>query len=87
MNGRELVVLIMQNNLEEIDIFSEDFLGALMPTVESVAARFNVGVATVEVWLEDDCLEGVVFDGVTYIFPDSLKKFIEIRENKEANDV
>lgn len=86
MKGRDLIAIIVENHLEDADVFDEKFLESIMPTIEKVAVMFNVGIATVEIWLEDGCLDGVVFESVTYIFPDSLKKFIEIRENKETKN-
>ena len=86
MTGRDLIVLVMENNLENVDIFDKKFIESIMPTVEKVAVTFNVGVATVDAWLEGGCLDGVELDGQVYILPDSLKKFTEKRVNKETNN-
>lgn len=87
MNGRELIIHILLNDLENIDIFSEEFFKALLPSIENVAVQFNVGVATVNTWLDNGYLEGVEFNGVTYIFPNSLEKFAEKKANLEVSNV
>ena len=85
MNGRELIIFILENGLENEDISSEKFLGC-MHTIESVAVAFNVGIATVETWLANGCLEGIECHGKTYIFPKSLDKFAEKMRHKEAQN-
>lgn len=85
MKGRDLIICILENGLENEDVLSNSFL-SFMPTIESVAVAFNVGVATVQAWLDNDCLEGIEFDGKTYIFPSSLDKFAKKVGHKEANN-
>ena len=85
MNGRELIIYILKNNLENEDIFSKAFL-RFMPTIEVVAVMFNVGVATVDAWIQNDCLKAIEFDGQTYITPDSLSKFAEKVGHKEVDN-
>lgn len=86
MLGRELIIYILENGLENENVMSKEFFKAF-PTIETVAVAFNVGTATVEVWLDNHCLEGIEFDGVTYIFPNSLDKFAEKMGRKEDSDV
>lgn len=86
MLGRELIIYILENGLENENVMSKEFLKAF-PTIESVAVAFNVGIATVEAWLDNHCLEGIEFDGVTYIFPNSLDKFAEKVGHKEDSNV
>ena len=85
MNGRELIIYILENGLENEDIFSKEFL-KFMPTIERVAVIFKVGTATVDAWIQNDCLQAIEFDGVTYITPDSLKKFAEKVGHTEVED-
>ena len=86
MKGRDLIVLIMNNNLEDEDVFDKKFLESIMPTIEKVAVMHSVGIATVEVWLESGCLDGVEFDGQVYILPDSLTEFDEKLANRETKN-
>ena len=85
MNGRELILYILENELENEDIFSKEFL-KFMPTIESVAVMFNVGVATVEAWVENDCLDSIEFGGQTYITPTSLHEFGKRMGYKEVDN-
>lgn len=60
MTGRDLIIYILQNNLEDEPIFKNgDFLGFL--TVDKAAAKLNVGVETVKTWLELGWIDGVEF--------------------------
>lgn len=85
MDGRELIIYILKNGLENENIFSKEFL-RFMPTIEIVAVTFNVGTATVEYWVQNDCLHAIEIEGQTYITPDSLNKFAEKVGHKEANN-
>lgn len=49
MTGRDLIIYIMQNNLEDVNIFENGvFIGFM--SEEEAAARFEVGVPTIHVW-------------------------------------
>lgn len=85
MDGRELIIYILENGLENENIFSKEFL-KFMPTIETVAVTFNVGVATVEAWIKNDCLRAIEFDDQVYITPDSLNKFAEKVGHKEVEN-
>lgn len=55
MTGRELIVYILQNNLEDRDIFMNGKFLDFM-TVKEAAAKFEVGEATVKVWIKMNML-------------------------------
>ena len=84
MLGRELIIYIIENGLENEDVFE---IIKTFPTVGDVAVGFDVGTATVEVWVANGCLDGIECDGVTYISPASLDKFAEEKARKEAKNV
>ena len=86
MTGRELIVHILENGLEDVSMFETAFYQSF-PTVKSVAVAFNVGIATVEAWVQNDCLDSFEFDGVEYITPSSLNRFTKKKGNKELSDV
>ena len=86
MLGRELIIFILENGLEDVDVFDAEFFRAF-PTVGDVAVAFNVGIATVEAWLETGCLNGIEFDGVTYISPSSLNKLADKKGKQEVKNV
>lgn len=76
MLGRDLIIYILQNNLEDADVFNEDFFKHF-PTIESVSVRCNVGPATVKAWVDAGYLSGFKINGQVYIFPDSLNSLTE----------
>lgn len=58
MTGKELIMYILQNNLEnEVVVGDTSFLGLV--TAEEVAVEFNVGINTVKVWYELGILDGI----------------------------
>ena len=67
MTGRDLIIYILQNNLEDTPVFDDlgGFLGFL--TVDQAAVKFNVGVETIIVWASMGWVENVRISGVLYI--------------------
>ena len=67
MTGRELIIYILQNGLEDEDIFKDGcFLGFMHEGQH--AAKFGVGVATVKVWTKMGYLRGVLI-GNSFYYP------------------
>ena len=85
MSGRELIIYILKNNLEDEELFSEEFW-ARMPSPMTVAIRFDVGIATVNGWIMDGKLDVIKFNNKTYVTPDSLNKFVEMIGRKEVEN-
>ena len=52
MTGRELIIYILENNLEDTKL-----LGLL--TVEEAAVKYGVGPATVKSWYEIGLVKGI----------------------------
>lgn len=70
MTGRDLIIYILENGLEDEPVFFDDgFLNLL--TVEEVAEKYSVGVATVRVWYDFEMLKGVRVGDDIYILPNS----------------
>lgn len=68
MTGRDLILYILQNNLEDEPVFQDGkFIG--MKSLEETAVRFNVGVATVKVWIDLGVIEGYTVKEGIYILP------------------
>lgn len=66
MTGKDLILYILQNNLEDQPVFQDGkFIGFL--TEEEVAAKLNVGVATIRVWVAYKWLDAVWIGGRFYI--------------------
>lgn len=66
MTGKDLIIYILENNLENEPVFQHGkFIGFV--TAGEVAERLNVGVATVYVWVYQKRLEGILVGGTLYI--------------------
>jgi excisionase family DNA binding protein len=66
MTGREFILYILENGLEDEPIFKDGkFIGFL--TIGEVAAQMDVGIATVATWIAQGRLEYVRIGGMIYI--------------------
>lgn len=66
MTGRDLILYIMKNGLENEPVFKDGkFIGFL--TVDEVAAKMSVGTATVNALVHMKRIEGVVVNQGLYI--------------------
>ena len=76
MTGRELIIYIMMNGLEDEPVFKDGtFVGFL--SAEQVAEQMDVGLATVYTWLYQKRLPGVIIGNVAYIPADYGLEFKE----------
>lgn len=66
MTGRDLIIYILSNNLEDKDIFEDGKLIGFI-TVGEAAERMNVGVATVYVWIRQKRILGLFIGDEVYI--------------------
>lgn len=83
MKGRDLITYILNNHLEDVDMFDgTGFLG--FPTVDETAIKFRVGPATVRAWIARGYLKGVMFNGTMYILPNCVYEFEKIMEKYNA---
>lgn len=64
MNGRDLIIYILANGLENEPVFKNgEFIGFVTPS--KVAAKENVGTATVHAWMHQGRLESeAVTEGI-----------------------
>lgn len=66
MTGRELIIYILENNLEDVSIIENGkFVGFM--TVEEAAEKFDVGTATVRAWTSNGLLKSIIIYGHVYI--------------------
>lgn len=66
MTGRELILYILENNLEDEAVFEDGrFIGFM--TIFEAAERMNVGVPTVQVWISQGKIEGELIGDMIYI--------------------
>ena len=73
MTGRELIVFIMQNKLEDTVLLN------LMSETEA-AAKFDVGVATIRVWYDYGYITGGLdINGTLYLLKDTRDPRKEVK--------
>ena len=67
MTGRDLIVYILSNNLENEQVFKDGkFIGFI--TAQEAAVKFNVGFETIYTWLSQKKLDSINV-GHTYLIP------------------
>ena len=67
MTGRDLIMYILSNNLENEPVFKDGkFVGFM--TVMEAAVKFGVGPSTVRVWYDCGVLDGIKIGETIYIF-------------------
>lgn len=79
MTGRDLIMYIMKNHLEDRPVFEDDkFIGFI--TVDEAAAKFEVGSATVNSWIMLGLMDGIQIGNAIYIpdTDDNYKKVTSI---------
>lgn len=86
MTGRDLIVYILTNHLENAEIRNGKLMvsGNDFMKDEQVASILGVGMATVRVWYENDYFEGGCReDGVIYVPKDEVIRILS-EKFKEA---
>lgn len=75
MTGRDLIIYILQNGLENEPVFKDGkFIG--FKTITEVAEELNVGAETVKAWCKLNMIEHVkVSEG--YLIPGNYKNPLE----------
>lgn len=58
MTGKEMIMYILQNNLENEPIFKEDGTFVEFVDENELASKFGVGVSTIRLWSDHGRLEG-----------------------------
>ena len=66
MTGRELIMYILENGLENEDVFKGGRPAGFM-TLQEAAVKFGVGASTVNAWISLDKLDYVSIGGMLYI--------------------
>lgn len=81
MTGRDLIIYILQNNLEDQPVYDNGKLLGFMTTSEA-AVKFGVGPYTIDVWVSLEIIPGIKIGDMTYI-PANVK-LINKKEEKES---
>lgn len=88
MTGRDLIIYILANGLEDEPVFKDGkFIGFLR--AEEVAVRMNVGMATVRTWVHQNKLQGFNINGNLYIpanFKPPIDNFTLVVEGSMTNN-
>lgn len=72
MTGKELIIYILENGLENTDVYELIFDTPAFLTIHEAARKFNVGLATINVWVQHGYLKAYVVKGELKI-PDSAE--------------
>lgn len=70
MTGKELILYILQNNLENIIVLEDGFFIGFM-TEEEAAVKFGVGVAQIRAWYQCKMLKGTKIGDSLYFSKDA----------------
>ena len=69
MTGKDLILYILQNNLENTEVFQDGFFVGFMSEGEA-AVKFGVGTATIESWYIRGMINGIRIGGSLYFLKD-----------------
>lgn len=69
MTGKELILYILQNDLEDTVVLEGNFFKGFL-TEEEVAAKFEVGLATVRSWYHLDMIDAFRINNCLYFRKD-----------------
>lgn len=64
MTGRDLIIYILQNQLEDTEILTDS--NHMFLTVEEAAVKYGTGIATVKAMIDQNVLKGMKI-GETYL--------------------
>lgn len=70
MTGRDLIIYILNNNLEDEKIEIDGRFFGFMSEGEA-AVKFKVGTATIRAWCASGIIDGVMMGGEYYVHPDA----------------
>lgn len=77
MTGRDLIIYILTNKLEDKLVFDNGkFIGFI--TEGEAAEKLNVGIATIRAWINQGQLDCIVVGGLVYIPADFRSPFTNI---------
>ena len=69
MTGKELIIYILKNDLENVEVFSDGFFTGMMDVCEA-ASKFGVGTATIHAWYQLGMLPGISIEDNLYFLKD-----------------
>jgi len=66
MTGRELIIYILENGLEDTPVYEDGRIMGMMTEGEA-AEKFGVGVAVLKAWVKEGMLSGITIGQEVYI--------------------
>lgn len=76
MTGRDLILYILQNKLEDEPVFDDGIFLGFMNEMEA-AVKFNVGVSTIRTWVHMEKLPAISICNTLYIPAIAEKPVVE----------
>lgn len=81
MTGKDLILYILENDLENEQVFKDGvFIGFMSD--EDAAAKFNVGVETIQVWLYLGIIKGAIVNHRAFVFANTPDPREERKDNE-----
>lgn len=78
MTGRDIIIYILKNGLEDEPIFKNGKLIGFL-SIPEVAASCNVGVATVQAWIKNNKIDSITI-GDLVLVPGDFTSPIELNK-------
>jgi hypothetical protein len=66
MTGKELIIYILKNNLENEEVFKDGKIIGFL-TIEEAAAKWGVGVETIRMWNSMSIIDGISIGKTIYV--------------------
>ena len=79
MTGRDLIMYILENKLENEPVIKDGVFIGLVSEKE-IAAKYNVGVSTIRAWVKYGWLQGIQIGEGVYIWPLTEKLDKQVRK-------
>ena len=78
MTGKELIIYILQNNLENEEIFKDGVLVGFIDECQA-AIKYGVGIETVKLWYKRGLLNGIQIGDSVYFkeYSDDPRKAVK----------
>lgn len=86
MTGLDLVIYILENDLLDKPVYENGSLIGFM-TEEEAASKFNVGTATIRVWVDKELIDGIEIGGKIYIPANATHPISATNRIPGGNDV
>ena len=86
MTGRDLIIYILSNGLEDEPLYEDGKLLGFMTAMEA-AIKFNVGVSTIRVWFDSGLLNGIKIGNEIYIPSNAMSPIERKRDEKNITNV